>query len=347
MVNRQSHRKDEHVSLAIKFYDPQSHAGFDHLRFIHQGIPEINLNEVNLNSHIDKIKLDLPFYIEAMTGGSEYTKKLNQSLAKIAKETGIAMATGSQSVALKDSTLSDSFSIVRETNPNGTIFSNIGASVDVKKAQKAVDMMDSNALEIHINTPQEIIMPEGDREFNWIDNIKEINQNLNVPVIVKEVGFGMSAETVQLLIDNGVKNINISGKGGTNFSKIENYRRKEQELDYLSDWGQTTVESLLETKKAHVSDDITIIASGGIRTPLDAAKAISLGADAVGIAAPILYSLIKNGEDETVRFINDFKDGLINIMTMLGCRSISELKKIKMIADPYLQNYINQRNIPY
>ncbi|MCT6822326.1 MAG: type 2 isopentenyl-diphosphate Delta-isomerase [Apilactobacillus sp.] len=347
MVSKQSHRKDEHVSLAIKFYDEKSHAGFDHLRFIHQGIPEISLNEVSLESYIDKIDLDFPFYIEAMTGGSEYTKKLNQSLAKIAEETGIAMATGSQSVALKDSTLSDSFSIVRETNPNGTIFSNIGASVDVKNAQKAVDMMDSNALEIHINTPQEIIMPEGDREFNWIDNIKEINQNLNVPVIVKEVGFGMSAETIQRLIDNGVKNINISGKGGTNFSKIENYRRKEQELDYLSDWGQTTVESLLETKKAHVSDDITIIASGGIRTPLDAAKAISLGADAVGIAAPILYSLIKNGEDETVRFINDFKDGLINIMTMLGCRSISELKKIKMIADPYLQNYINQRNIPY
>ncbi|GAA6114752.1 type 2 isopentenyl-diphosphate Delta-isomerase [Apilactobacillus apinorum] len=347
MVNRQSHRKDEHVSLAIKFYDPQSHAGFDHLRFIHQGIPEINLNEVNLNSHIDKIKLDFPFYIEAMTGGSEYTKKLNQSLAKIAKETGIAMATGSQSVALKDYSLSDSFSIVRETNPNGNIFSNIGASLDVKNAQKAVDMMDSNALEIHINTPQEIIMPEGDREFNWIDNIKEISQNLNVPVIVKEVGFGMSAETVQLLIDNGVKNINISGKGGTNFSKIENYRRKEQELDYLSDWGQTTVESLLEVKKAKVSNDVTIIASGGIRTPLDAAKAIALGADAIGMAAPILYSLIKNGEDETIKFINDFKDGLINIMTMLGCNNIDDLKQVKMLVDSQLQNYINQRNIPY
>ncbi|TMS99106.1 type 2 isopentenyl-diphosphate Delta-isomerase [Apilactobacillus kunkeei] len=345
MVSIQSHRKDEHVSLAIKFYEKNSHAGFDQLRFVHQGIPEISLNEIDTSTNIEGIKMKFPIYIEAMTGGSEYTKKLNEKLATIAKSTGIAMATGSQSVALKDNNLASSFEIVREANPNGIVFSNLGASADVSRAKAAVEMMKSDAIEIHINTPQEMIMPEGDREFKWIENIKSIQKELEIPVIVKEVGFGMSKETIQQLIDAGVKNINISGKGGTSFSKIENYRRKKQEMDYLEDWGQTTVESLLEAQP--FKNSVNIIASGGIRTPLDAVKSIALGANAVGIAAPILYSLIKNGEEETVSFINEFIYGMKSTMTMLGVKNISELQNKRMILSPDLQSYVSQRALPY
>ncbi len=345
MVSIQSHRKDEHVSLAIKFYDKTSHAGFDQLRFVHQGIPEICLDDIDTSTTIENIKMDFPIYIEAMTGGSEYTKKLNQKLARIAKSTGIAMATGSQSVALKDNSVASSFEIVRETNPNGIVFSNLGASADVLRAKAAVKMMNSDAIEIHINTPQEMIMPEGDREFNWIKNIKSIQEELACPVIVKEVGFGMTKETIQQLVDAGVKNINISGKGGTSFSKIENYRRKKQEMDYLEDWGQTTVESLLEAQP--FKDKTNIIASGGIRTPLDAVKAIALGANSVGIAAPILYSLIKNGEEETIEFINDFIYGMKSIMTMLGAKNLSELKSKKLILSSDLLSYVSQRGLPY
>lgn len=345
MVSIQSHRKDEHVSLAIKFYDKISHAGFDKLRFVHQGIPEISLDDIDASTNIEDIKMNSPIYIEAMTGGSGYTKKLNQQLARIAKSTGIAMATGSQSVALKDNSVTSSFEIVRETNPNGIIFSNLGASADVLRANAAVKMMNSDAIEIHINAPQEIIMPEGDRKFNWIENIKSIQKSLDCPVIVKEVGFGMSKETIQQLVDAGIKNINISGKGGTSFSKIENYRRKKQEMDYLEDWGQTTVESLLEAQQ--FKNKTNIIASGGIRTPLDAVKAIALGANAVGIAAPILYSLIKNGEEETVEFINDFIYGIKSIMAMLGTKNLSELQRKKMILNSDLLSYISQRRLPY
>ncbi|WKN28643.1 type 2 isopentenyl-diphosphate Delta-isomerase [Apilactobacillus kunkeei] len=345
MVSIQSHRKDEHVSLAIKFYDKNSHAGFDQLRFVHQGIPEISLDDIDTSTNIEDIKMDFPIYIEAMTGGSEYTKNLNEKLARIAKNTGIAMATGSQSVALKDSSVSSSFEVVRQTNPRGIIFSNLGASANASKAKEAVKMMNSNAIEIHINTPQEIIMPEGDRSFKWIDNIKSVQKELNCPVIVKEVGFGMSKETIQQLVNAGVKNINISGKGGTNFSKIENYRRKKQEMDYLEDWGQTTVESLLEAQK--FKDQVNIIASGGIRTPLDAIKAIALGANSVGIAAPILYSLIKNGEEDTIEFINDFIYGIKSIMTILGVKNLSDLQSKKLILSPDLLSYVKQRGLSY
>lgn len=345
MVSIQSHRKDEHVSLAIKFYDKNSHAGFDQLRFVHQGIPEISLDDIDTSTNIEDIKMDFPIYIEAMTGGSEYTKKLNKKLARIAKNTGIAMATGSQSVALKDSSVSSSFEVVRKTNPKGIIFSNLGASANASKAKEAIKMMNSDAIEIHINTPQEMIMPEGDRSFKWIDNIKSVQKELDCPVIVKEVGFGMSKETIQQLVDAGVKNINISGKGGTSFSKIENYRRKKQEMDYLEDWGQTTVESLLEAQE--FKDQVNIIASGGIRTPLDAIKAITLGANSVGIAAPILYSLIKNGEEDTIEFINDFIYGIKSIMTMLGAKNLSDLQSKKLILSPDLLSYVKQRGLSY
>ncbi len=345
MVSIQSHRKDEHVSLAIKFYDKDSHAGFDQLRFIHQGIPEISFDDIDISTKLEDISMDFPIYIEAMTGGSEYTKKLNEKLARIAQKTGIAMATGSQSVALRDNSVSPSFEIVRKTNPNGIIFSNLGASATTDKAIEAIKMMDSNAIEIHINTPQEMVMPEGDRTFKWIDNIKSIQSDIECPVIVKEVGFGMSKETIQQLVDAGIKNINISGKGGTNFSQIENYRRKKQEMDYLKDWGQTTVESLLEAQP--FKNKVNIISSGGIRTPLDAVKAMALGANSVGIAAPILYSLIKNGEEETVEFINEFIYGIKSIMTMLGTKSISDLQSEKMILSSDLLSYVHQRGLPY
>jgi isopentenyl-diphosphate Delta-isomerase len=345
MVSKHSHRKNEHVSLALKFYSDISSSGFNQLRFIHHGIPSLNANEIDYSTSFDGIELDVPFYIEAMTGGSEYTKKLNAKLSKIAKKTGIAMATGSQSVALKDSSQCDSFTIIRNNNPDGILFSNIGASVDKINAQKVVNMLHSNALEVHINTPQELIMPEGNISTNWMNNINDIVHFVDVPVIIKEVGFGMSKETIHKLTSIGVKNINISGRGGTNFAQIENYRRPKQELDYLNDWGQTTVESLFEAYKFR--NDINIIASGGVRNALDIVKCLCLGAKAVGIAAPILHSLIRDGEEATIDMIEDFKLGISTIMTLLGAHNIEELSKVKMILSPSLESYLKQRDLFY
>ncbi|TPR24066.1 type 2 isopentenyl-diphosphate Delta-isomerase [Apilactobacillus timberlakei] len=344
MTSQHSQRKNEHVSLAEKFFDNHSKSGFDNVRFIHQSLPEINLNEIDLSTNIQDLKLDFPFYIEAMTGGSDYTKKLNDKLSKVAKATGIAMATGSQSIALKDSSTVESFAVARK-NYDGPIFANIGASHNLSDAKKVIKMVNADALEIHVNVAQELIMPEGERKFYWLDNIQNIVNNINIPVIVKEVGFGMAKETIQKLKSIGVKNINISGRGGTNFATIENFRRHNKELNYLSTWGQTTVESLLEAYS--FSSDLSIISSGGIRNPLDIAKSIALGSNAVGMSGFILNSVIKNGIEETINQINEFKNGLKIIMTLLSCRTIYELQQKKLVLDSKLVAYLQQRSLSY
>ncbi|WP_105956008.1 type 2 isopentenyl-diphosphate Delta-isomerase [Apilactobacillus quenuiae] len=344
MTSKHSQRKNEHVSLAEKFFDYDSKSGFDRVRFIHQSLPEIDINEVDLSTKIQNLKLEFPFYIEAMTGGSDYTKKLNDKLSKVAKATNIAMATGSQSIALKDSSTIESFSIVRE-NYAGPIFANIGASHDLFDAKKVIEMINADCLEIHINVAQELIMPEGERSFYWLNNIQNIVNNIDIPVIVKEVGFGMSKETIQKLKDIGVKNINISGRGGTNFATIENFRRHNKELEYLSTWGQTTVESLLEANK--FSNELSIISSGGIRNPLDIAKSIAMGANAVGMSGLILNSVIKDGIEQTINLINEFKNGLKTIMALLSCKTIDQLQQKKLILDGELISYLKQRDISF
>ena len=251
MISNHSHRKDEHVSLAEKFYQPDKDL-FDEVRFINQGLATSSLRDINIASQLGPLQLSAPFYLEAISGGSERTKKLNARLATIANQTGLAMAVGSQSVALSDPSLRDTFEIVRQNNPDGLIFANLGANKTVNDALAAIDMIHADALEIHINAAQELIMPEGDRTFNFKQNISEIVTKVKIPIIIKEVGFGISQETISELLQLGVTAINVSGRGGTNFAMIENFRRHSKDMDYLKDWGLTTIESLLELSLIHI-----------------------------------------------------------------------------------------------
>ncbi|RZH79778.1 type 2 isopentenyl-diphosphate Delta-isomerase, partial [Staphylococcus aureus] len=151
--------------------------------------------------------------------------------------------------ALRNHKMASSFDIVRKTNPEGIIFSNVGADVPADLAKQSVEMLQANALQVHVNSPQELVMPEGNRTFsNWMENLSEIVQTVDVPVIVKEVGFGMSRELIQDLKEIGVRYVDVSGRGGTNFVNIENERRQLKDMSYLQNWGQSTVESLLESK---------------------------------------------------------------------------------------------------
>ena len=252
---------------------------------MHHSIPSINVDEVDLTSRTTDFDMTYPIYINAMTGGSEWTKQINEKLAVVARETGLAMAVGSTHAALRNPKMAESFSIARQTNPEGIIFSNVGADVPVDKAVEAVSLLDAQALQIHVNAPQELVMPEGNREFStWLDNVAAIVQRVDVPVIIKEVGFGMSKELYKDLIDVGVTYVDVSGKGGTNFVTIENERRSNKDMDYLANWGQSTVESLLESSA--YQDSLNVFASGGVRTPLDVVKSLALGAKAVGMSRP-------------------------------------------------------------
>lgn len=319
-----TNRKDDHVKLAEKFFGEAKVSDFDSIRFVHHSFPEMKVEEADISTSFATFTVDQPFFINAMTGGSEKTKEINEKLATVARETKLPIASGSLSAAIKDPSLIDSFTIIRKVNPKGLVFANLGAGHNVENAKKAIDILEADALQIHCNVVQEIIMPEGDRDFsNWLSNIEKMVKSLEVPVIVKEVGFGMSRKTIKELKDIGVKTIDISGFGGTNFAKIENYRRSTSNYDYLEDFGQSTVISLLEAQEFVSNTDI--IASGGIRNPLDVVKALALGAKAVGISGLFLNMVLNDGVEKTIEIINNWKVEIASIMTLLGKRKVSEL----------------------
>lgn len=338
-------RKDEHVSLARAFHQKPKENDFDAIRLVHSSLVNTRPEEIDLSTDILGLKLSVPFYINAMTGGSEKTKKINHDLAIIARETGLMMATGSVSAALKDPSVADSYTVVRKVNPNGLILGNMGAGRTSEDAKKIVNLLQADGMQIHLNVPQELVMPEGDHDFHeWQKNIEETIQQLSVPVIVKEVGFGMSKETIQQLQLLGAQAADVSGRGGTSFSQIENARRKKRELDYLDDWGQSTVISLLE---AQTIDDMTILASGGIRDAYDIFKALCLGAKAVGISAAILDHLISNGIDATIELIEDWKTQLHRLYLMTDKATTADLIHNPIILSGAPKKWCQARGIDY
>lgn len=337
-----NNRKNEHVSLSEKFY-ADGDSSFKDVSFVHHSFPQCDVKDVSLNVSLEGLQFTSPFFINAMSGGSAWTGKVNEKLAVIARETGLAMATGSVSAALKDPSQADTFRIVRQTNPNGLVFANLGAGHGLENAKRVVDLLDADALQIHLNAPQEIVMPEGDREFsNWIENVQSIVDGLEKPVIVKEVGFGMSRETVKLLESIGVTLIDISGKGGTNFAQIENYRRKDFKLDDFEAWGQSTVVSLLEAQES--VNKASIIASGGIRRPMEIVKALALGASVSGLSSQIMHMALDD-VDEAIATLLNWKEEIRRIMTLLGAASVEDLRKTDLIIGGQSAEWCEARDI--
>lgn len=339
--NARSIRKDEHVRHVLN-QPEQIDTDFNRVQLIHHSLPEFNLEDIDLSTAFGAVKWDVPLYINAMTGGSEWTKEINEKLALVAKATGLPMSLGSMHAALKDSSLNSSFTIARKINPEGFLIANVGADVSASRAKEAVQLIDADALQIHVNAAQELIMPEGDREFkNWRQNIKTIVNETDVPVIVKEVGFGMNRETISSLIELGVIYIDISGRGGTNFAEIENRRRKNQEMDYMYGWGQSTVVSLMESEP--FQNNAHILASGGVTTPLDAVKCLALGAEAVGLSRIILERVMNDGVENTAHFINDFIYQMKKITLLTNSGTLKDLKNTPKVFSSELENWKIQR----
>ncbi|MGX7244189.1 type 2 isopentenyl-diphosphate Delta-isomerase [Enterococcus quebecensis] len=338
-------RKDEHISLAKAFHKEKNN-DFDQIRFVHHSFSEIALDEVDLSTTFLDFTFRQPFYINAMTGGSARAKEINQQLGILARETGMMTATGSVNAALKNPELADTYQIMRKENPDGIIFANIGAGLSLDEAKRAVDLFQADGLQIHVNVPQELVMPEGDRDFQgWLENIENIVSHLSVPVIVKEVGFGMSNETIEQLVLRGVKAVDVSGQGGTSFTQIENARRKKRELSFLNDWGQSTVLSLLES--VNWQRDVAILASGGVRQSLDIVKSLSLGAKSVGVAGTILNQLMTNGLDETIDLVQQWEDELKMLYTLLGKKTTEELTSTDIIFSGEIIHWCESRGIAY
>lgn len=319
-------RKDDHIKYALEHRS--NYNSFDDVELIHSSIPKYNLDEIDLSTHFANHDFEFPFFINAITGGSENAKKINQKLAKVANECNLLFVTGSYSAALKNSD-DDSFNIVKKENPDLQLATNIGIDKNYTAGIAAIKALNPLFLQVHVNLMQELIMPEGSRNFNeWENNLKKFVQNIEIPIILKEVGFGMTEDTIKQGIRLGIKTFDISGRGGTSFAFIENMRR-ENSLDYLNNWGQTTVSCLLNLKD--YTDKVEIIASGGVRNPLDMIKCLVLGAKAVGLSRTILELAVKYDVENIIKIVENWKTECKMIMCALNVKNIKELQNTKYV----------------
>ncbi|QPC46712.1 type 2 isopentenyl-diphosphate Delta-isomerase [Mangrovibacillus cuniculi] len=336
-------RKLDHITNALQTGQSRSTL-LDEVNFVHQSLPNSSVEHVSLHSKMGELSLSSPIFINAMTGGGgKETLEWNQKLSVIARECGLALAVGSQMAALRSREERESYAIVRKENPTGFIMGNLGSEATVDQAKEAVEMLEANALQIHLNVIQELAMPEGDRDFKGaLERIQRISDELSVPVIVKETGFGMSQDTIQKLNETSISAIDIGGFGGTNFAKIENLRRPRA-LDFFHEWGVPTAVSLLEA--AAVNPSKTIIASGGIQNALDVLKCLSLGAKFVGIAGVVLKHVKDNGIEDTVSFLHEWHEDLRFMMCAVGAHEIDDLSAAPLIYGENIDRWLRQRGM--
>ena len=335
-------RKIDHLKFATSVLSQVGNPGFDRYRFVHNALPEINFDKVDPSTVFLNKKVDYPFFISCMTGGIIQGEKINRNLAMAAQKYKIPMGVGSQRAAIENPNLRKLFQ-VRKYAPDVPIIANVGLvqlnyGFSLKHFQETVRMIEADALAVHLNPIQEVIQPEGDRNFSsLLPKLAKIVAKLKVPVIVKEVGFGLSDTVVKRLYSIGIKIFDTAGWGGTNWAFIEGMRGKADiELGKLfSNWGIPTTDSILQTAKfkAEVKDtDIVILGSGGVRTEVDIAKTLALGADLAGIAMPFTKAAIKS-QEEVEKLITRLASELRVSMFGVGAKNLEELKKAELIPN--------------
>ena len=292
----------------------------------HNALPNLNFEDIDISSSFLGKKIAYPVLINAMTGGSEFSSDINRNLAELALEFNIPMAVGSQTIALEDENCCESFKVVREiVGPNGIVISNLSGTATPDDVKRAMEIIDADALQIHLNMAQEIVMEEGDRDFRGIlDNIERIAKVIDKPLIVKEVGFGISNEVANRLYNVGVRCIDVSGYGGTNFIEIENLRNQEMDFSEIYSWGIPTAAALIQCRR--LPEDMKLISSGGIRTSMDVVKSIVLGANISAISGELLAYLVHGGYANAKEYLENLFYKLKIVMMLLGKANIEELK---------------------
>lgn len=337
-------RKDDHVRYAV---DQQRRGtgrnDFDSVTFLHHALAGIDSRDVSLVTEVAGKHWSAPIFVNGMTGGSVGTGAINRELGIAARETGIAIGSGSMSAYFADRSIADSYRVLRRENPQGFVLANVNANATVDQVERAIDLLEADALQIHLNAVQEIVMPEGDRSFgSWRGRIEQITSAVSVPVVVKEVGFGLSRQTVQWLRDAGVAAADVGGRGGTNFARIENNRRTGADFSFIEGWGQSTVCCLLDVSGI---TDISILGSGGVRSPLDVARALALGAAASGVAGRFLETLVDQGTAALITMIQDWLGQLGQLMTVLGAATPAALTDCELLLTGEVETFGRLRGI--
>lgn len=269
------------MALAVTTPDGPFSSGFDSVYLMPDALPELAWQDIDLRTQFLGKWLDCPLLINALTGGTEASARINRTLASMASRFGMGMAVGSMTIALEDPSTIESFAGVREVNRDGVIIANCSAYLNADQVCRLVDMVAADGLQLHFNVAQELAMAEGDRDFRGaVENVARIIDDCPVPVIAKEVGFGFTREAAQKLFQAGIRIIDNGGSGGTNFVAIESQRGGNFDRDMFG-WGIPTVASLAEIVSLQLP--LQIIATGGVRSALDVAKAIAMGADLAGM----------------------------------------------------------------
>ncbi|WP_405380090.1 type 2 isopentenyl-diphosphate Delta-isomerase [Phascolarctobacterium sp.] len=340
---QRAQRKLEHIKYALQLGDGPADTHFADLRFIHNCLPELNPADIDLSAEILGKRLRLPFFIDAITGGTDAVTEINRKLAQVAERCGMGMAVGSQYGAVRDCVSFGSYTVVREEHPHGLVLGNLSALATPEQAQAAVAMLQADALELHLNAAQELWMAEGDKDYaGLLANMVRIREALGVPVIAKETGCGIAEAQYAELLASGFTYFDCAGAGGTNFPAIETARQGNTLSADFAAWGLPTVWTLLDGCEALPSDAF-LLASGGVRSGGDIAKAFALGADAVGITGPILRKVVEEGVDAAVAYVEDLAEDLKNYMLLLGCRAPRDLRKVPLVISGATRNYLDCR----
>lgn len=306
-------RKKDHIRLALA--DKTTLTSLDAYAIDYNSVPRFGLDTLDTSTTICNKKWQFPFFINAITAGGEECNKINQDFMEVSKACGIEFFPGSYSPALKDKNDEAAY-------PKGYSI-NLGLDKDPNLILAAIEKTKAQYIQLHTNPLQEIVMPEGDHNFeSWLSTLTEVSKKSPIPVILKETGFGMNEETIKLAINLNLAAVDVSGMGGTNFARIENGRREDKST-YLENIGYTTAESL--EFAAPYRDKIDIIASGGIRNPLDVVKCLALGAKAVGVSKTFLEILVNDGKEALIDEIEKWKKELKFLMILMNAKNIDEL----------------------
>ncbi|MCB0349862.1 MAG: type 2 isopentenyl-diphosphate Delta-isomerase [Bdellovibrionales bacterium] len=339
-VNQFEGRKRDHIALALKEENEAlGRAGFDTLDLLHEALPDINFSEINIECSILEMAQPAPFLISSMTAGHTDSTKINSRLAVASSEKGWLMGVGSQRRELFDATARQEWLNVRKSAPKVKLLGNLGLSQVIQtstdKIKELADSIEAVAMIIHLNPLQECLQTEGTPQFaGGLKRISELVRDLQIPVVIKETGCGFSESTLNRLKETGVAAVDVSGFGGTHWGRIEGQRSLSASMHSLaaaafSDWGVTTVQSLLNAQ--NVNPNFEVWASGGVRSGVDAAKAIALGANCVGFAKPLLQAAL-DGEGALVDKMSAFEYELKVSLFCTGCKNLSELKNKKVWA---------------
>jgi isopentenyl-diphosphate delta-isomerase len=341
-------RKDEHLRIVTE--NDVRHTGstlLEDIHLLHQALPELDLEDIDLSAPFFGRKMSAPLMITSMTGGAEFSERMNRELAQVAEHEGIAFAVGSQRVMLRHPEVAGHFA-VREHIPNGVLLGNIGAvqlqEYPVQTIAGLIEQIEADGICVHLNAAQELVQTEGHRRFRGLlGSIARLLDHLKGRLLVKEVGAGMSPETIGKLESIGVPCIDVSGSGGTSWTKVEMYRANTGLLRHVgrtfSDWGVPTAFSVVAARRICRAETV-VVASGGVKSGLDVARALAAGADIGGLARPALLSLLDGGVEAACNLIQQIKEELRIAMLLTEAADISALTRVPRVYTGELREWL-------